>query len=620
FEYATDGVVILLSPVPSNLGDSLVTCDIPEGSLFPLCSLKVKEFNTTWNQKCHGDKYKVDPNNMCSVIQYLSEIEAWCPVLPWRRHKNSLDVVTKQPKATIQTNMSVLLDKFEGESYSWMRNRIEDTWPHWIRAVERLGVRANLHERKRKKIFIYMAGLGLNKFILDMAFRGGPLGELVQWCDLISVLHILGHDVTIGFLVEHIPRPLLYRSSDGCARQTLTDGLDLIFTDIQGAINLREYNTPDFSRHSCKLRVADSFGTDAEFNYKYYSEKISGGRSGWGDLNLHLSQFMTMYPHSPDNSFLGFAVPQRPQQHKNVLKTRKAALVYGKNPVFWKGNADYINTVKRHFSEVHATLGGTKEFRRVNSVPEYVIDHGIVNTTTLITLLESSKVFVGLGEPFEGPGALEALANGCFFLNPKYEPPLDRTNAGFFAGKPVNRKITSQNPYAEVFVGKPFVQTVDIHNLTEVEEALREIINTDGEAHLPYEFTHVGMLERLNAYVENQDFCKPTNWPPLSELKIILAGEGEACVEACLKKHLTCEPKFFEFLNTKETLTRVSFRCTFTLFRESILAPSFDTSDNTCLLQSQPLLFSCRAAKPGVVRVCPCRSYRKEQVALCETC
>ena len=39
-------------------------------------------------------------------------------------------------------------------------------------------------------------------------------------------------------------------------------------------------------------------------------------------------------------------------------------------------------------------------------------------------------------------------------------------------------QITSQNPYAEVFVGKPFVQTVDINNLTEVEEALREIMNT----------------------------------------------------------------------------------------------------------------------------------------------
>ena len=39
-------------------------------------------------------------------------------------------------------------------------------------------------------------------------------------------------------------------------------------------------------------------------------------------------------------------------------------------------------------------------------------------------------------------------------------------------------QVTSQNPYVEVFVGKPFVQTVDINNLTEVEVALHEIVNT----------------------------------------------------------------------------------------------------------------------------------------------
>lgn len=39
--------------------------------------------------------------------------------------------------------------------------------------------------------------------------------------------------------------------------------------------------------------------------------------------------------HSPDNSFLGFAVPQRKQRNKDE-NTRKAALVYGKDPEFWK--------------------------------------------------------------------------------------------------------------------------------------------------------------------------------------------------------------------------------------------------------------------------------------------
>ena len=65
---------------------------------------------------------------------------------------------------------------------------------------------------------------------------------------------------------------------------------------------------------------------------------------------------------------------------------------------------------------------------------------------------------------------------------------------------------------------------------------------------------------------------------------------------------------------------RNNLRCNSTMFLESILAPSLDTADNKCQLQSQPLLFSCRAARPRVVRLCPCRSYRKEQVALCETC
>lgn len=603
--------------------DSLATCEISEDPLFPLCSMKIKEFNNTWDQKCHGDKYKVDPNSVCSIIQYLSEVQAWCPVLPWRQHRNPFNKATEWEKTTIQTNLSVLLDKFKGDRYAWIHRRVRGTWSHWLTAIEELGQRVNLYGSKRKKILIYMAGMGEHKFFLDGAFMGGPLGELAQWCDLISALYILGHDLIIAFQVEDVPSTLMNSASDGCARQNMTDGLDLIFTDIMGVLIIAQRSGPDYSRHKCKLRVLDSFGTDAEFNYKYYQENVPGGRSVWGDLDLQLAQFMTMYPHSPDNSFLGFAVPRRSKENRTRLnrpKTREAALVYGKDPSFWKGYGNYINTVKRYFREVHATLGGTNEGQRQYDVPEYVINHGIVNITTLINLLESSKVFVGLGQPFEGPAALEALANGCFFLNPKFVPPLDRNNAGFFAGKPFNRKVTSQNPYVEVFVGKPFVQTVDITNLTEVEVVLHEIVNTKEEPHLPYEFTHVGMLERVKAYAENQDFCKSTNWPSLSELKLIVGVEGMSCVDTCVKKELTCEPKFFTSLNTKETFERNNLRCNSTMFLESILAPSLDTADNKCQLQSQPLLFSCRAARPGVVRLCPCRSYRKEQVALCETC
>ena len=54
-------------------------------------------------------------------------------------------------------------------------------------------------------MLIYMAGMGEHKFFFDGAFNGGPLGELAQWCDLISALYILGHDLIIGFQKEDVP-------------------------------------------------------------------------------------------------------------------------------------------------------------------------------------------------------------------------------------------------------------------------------------------------------------------------------------------------------------------------------------------------------------------------------
>lgn len=38
-------------------------------------------------------------------------------------------------------------------------------------------------------------------------------------------------------------------ASDGCARQNMTDGLDLIFTDIMGVLIIAIQSGPDYSRH-----------------------------------------------------------------------------------------------------------------------------------------------------------------------------------------------------------------------------------------------------------------------------------------------------------------------------------------------------------------------------------
>lgn len=39
-------------------------------------------------------------------------------------------------------------------------------------------------------------------------------------------------------------------------------------------------------------------------------------------------------------------------------------------------------------------------------------------------------------------------------------------------------QLTSQNPYVEDFIGRPFVYTIDINNQTEVEIAIKEILNS----------------------------------------------------------------------------------------------------------------------------------------------
>ena len=80
--------------------------------------------------------------------------------------------------------------------------------------------------------------------------------------------------------------------------------------------------------------------------------------------------------------------------------------------------------------------------------------------------------------PLVGPAALEAIANGAVFLNPKFTPPHGRGNTEFFLGKPTSRNLTSQHPYAEEFVNKSAVVTVDIGDLNAVKEAVKRIVNS----------------------------------------------------------------------------------------------------------------------------------------------
>ena len=48
------------------------------------------------------------------------------------------------------------------------------------------------------QVFIFLGTYSYQPNWLDLAFDGAPLGEMVQWSDLIASLYILGHNLTIA--------------------------------------------------------------------------------------------------------------------------------------------------------------------------------------------------------------------------------------------------------------------------------------------------------------------------------------------------------------------------------------------------------------------------------------
>ena len=54
------------------------------------------------------------------------------------------------------------------------------------------------------------------------------------------------------------------------------------------------------------------------------------------------------------------------------------------------------------------------------------------------------QLFIGFGFPYEGPAPLEAIANGCVFLQARFSPPHSSLNHEFFRGKPTSREVSGE--------------------------------------------------------------------------------------------------------------------------------------------------------------------------------
>lgn len=65
---------------------------------------------------------------------------------------------------------------------------------------------------------------------------------------------------------------------------------------------------------------------------------------------------------------------------------------------------------------------------------------------------------------------------------------------------------------------------------------------------------------------------------------------------------------------------RLQVPCDSTESEMNHLYPAFAQPGQECFLQKEPLLFSCAGSSTKYQRLCPCRDFRKGQVALCQGC
>ncbi|KAM4715778.1 alpha-1,6-mannosylglycoprotein 6-beta-N-acetylglucosaminyltransferase B-like [Anableps anableps] len=598
-------------------------CEVPTDPVYPVCAEKVEFLRARWQSDPCYAFYGVD-GSTCSILVYLSEVEDFCPAQPGRNH-TAVSWHHKTPsyskKVFIRDTLRPLYEVISNGSspaVKFIRSRVERMSERWTWAGKQMKQNRSKTVTPQMQVLLYLGALAgsVGQRFEAMVDRGGPLGELVQWADLSACLTILGHNLTFSTSQHQLHRLIGAAPGQGSCPIQRPLTFDLIYTDYHGLAHLHRAMGLAFQHYQCRFRILDSFGTEPAFNLASYA-RLRGYKTLWGSWGLQPLQYMTMFPHTPDNSFLGFVTEEalnkgmtdeelKPESDKKD----RLAVVYGKQEYMWQGKSEYLEEISKEL-EIHGTV--YEPPGHTSSLPSFVKNHGLLSQENFLQLLRRAKVFVGLGFPYEGPAPVEAVALGCMFLQPQFDPPHSSRNNDFYKGKPTTRQITSQHPYAEQFIAKPYVWTVDMTNGTDIREAVKLILKTKVKPFTPPEFTCLGMLERVRGYVTHQNFCGESvaAWPPESALRVHLGPLGESCVDVCRRSSLVCEPALFHHLNAPDTFTRFGLGCSSTVQEVNHLFPSYSPWGRLCGLQQEPLLFSCAGSDSSHRRLCPCRSHHE---------
>ncbi|ROL45503.1 Alpha-1,6-mannosylglycoprotein 6-beta-N-acetylglucosaminyltransferase B [Anabarilius grahami] len=111
-------------------------------------------------------------------------------------------------EAFFRSDLSLLLERVGSgkESLSFMRRRMRRLAAQWAAAARRLEERLHGQYREQKRIMVHVGFLTEESgdVFSPKVLKGGPLGEMVQWADILTTLHVLGHNLKISLSVKEL--------------------------------------------------------------------------------------------------------------------------------------------------------------------------------------------------------------------------------------------------------------------------------------------------------------------------------------------------------------------------------------------------------------------------------